>query len=688
MTREPGQLNEQQQTRLRITCQYIDKLLGDVEDILHAATSRSPFSRYIVDINPAQTRVVEDHIRRLRSQLVRTLAWQHMQPLPPDIPATRAAMTHLAFVDIAIEELTPRYMRGYGAVPEDAVNQLNGVVHELRALVTGMERYFNQELNRDLEQRLERLEKTGLDVVLLRLLEQIATRNGLVEFRLRIDALASRLEDNAFEVALFGRVSSGKSSLLNALLGTDVLPVGVNPITAVPTKLRYGKFLRAAVAYGDGRNLFVPVEELARLITEQGNPGNLQNIVRAMVEVPSPRLQQGVLLVDTPGLGSLAKRGAAETLAYLPSCDLALLLIDAGASLNEEDIGTLRLLYEAGIPALILLSKSDLLAQEDLHRAISYIEETITRELGVATTVHPVSAMRTESVPLDQFFERQLLPRFAQARSLREASIARKIGTMREAIIAALDSNLHREMRVGPHARAGTADLESVLRVVTGEVGEQRMALDHVFRSLGDTLNIVLETVTKEAVAWVRNTSDSQVPSLQLSEWIHEAVGELIQPSMQRLRHVGQRAVNQLQKVAGEMGRSDFPSHEDFAAILRDMPRFELATLPDSIPVGPWRVWGQRILRSRVQTRLNKSIGSHLKEELHLYGIALSQWSEQIVRKLEVLVNSYADAYRTQIHRIDGTSDAVANPVQLQADLELLKNWRPVSAADRFDVHA
>jgi GTP-binding protein EngB required for normal cell division len=573
-------------------------------------------------------------------------------------------------------------------VPEDAVNELNGVVHELRALVTSTEHYLNQELNRNLEQRLERLEKTGFDVVLLRLLEQIATRNGLVEFRLRIDALAYRLEEDTFEVALFGRVSSGKSSLLNALLGTDALPVGVNPITAVPTKLRYGKTLKAAVGYGDGRSALIPIEELARLVSEQGNPGNLHNIVRAIVEVPSPRLQQGILLVDTPGLGSLAKRGAAETLAYLPSCDLALLLIDAGATLNEEDIGTLRLLYEAGIPALIVLSKSDLLANGDLHRAISYIEEHIKHELGITTTVHPVSALSSYSVLLDQFFERQLLPRFEKARELREASIARKIGAMREAIMAALDSNLHREMRGGPPPRVETSDLESVLRVVTGEVGEQRTALDHAFRTLGETPNAVLETVTKQAVAWVRNRSESQVPALRLSEWIHEAVGGVIQPSMERLRSVGQRAISQLQKIAAEMGRSDIPSHEDFEAILRDMPRFELATLPDSIPVRHWKFWGQSVLRSRIGAGLRESIGSHLKEELHLYGMALSQWSDQIVRKLEMLVNSYADAYRMQIHRMNGTSDAAANPVQLQADLELVKNWRSASAPDLTDAHA
>ena len=216
-------------------------------------------------------------------------------------------------------------MRGFGTVPDDAVSELNGVVHQLRALVTGMERYL-QEMNQDLDARLLQLERTGFDVVLLRLMEQIATRNGLVEFRLSIDNLVSRLEEDTFEVALFGRVSSGKSSLLNALLGTAVLPVGVNPITAIPTKLRYGNAPRVAVAYADGRKAQVSIQELSSLVTEQGNPGNSKNIVRAIVEVPSPRLQEGIMLVDTPGLGSLAKRGGAETLAYLPCCDLALLL--------------------------------------------------------------------------------------------------------------------------------------------------------------------------------------------------------------------------------------------------------------------------------------------------------------------------------------------------------------------------
>jgi hypothetical protein len=111
--REPGALNEVQQRRLSITCKYIDKPLCDIEQALHSAASPSPFPRYLVDITPALSRVIEDHIRALDGQ--------HLKPDPPEIPVTRSVTVDLTFIDIAIEELKPGYMRGCGAVHEDAV---------------------------------------------------------------------------------------------------------------------------------------------------------------------------------------------------------------------------------------------------------------------------------------------------------------------------------------------------------------------------------------------------------------------------------------------------------------------------------------------------------------------------------------------------------------------------------------
>jgi GTP-binding protein EngB required for normal cell division len=650
-------------------------MLSEIEQALHSTASHSPFPRYVVDIAPAQTRVIEDHIGRLRSQLLRALDWQHMKPEPPEIPVTRSVLTDLAFVDIAIEELRPSYMSGCGAVPDDAIGELNGVVHELRTLVGSMERYLRQDLRTNLESRLRRLGETGSDVGLLRLIEELVARNGMVEFRPRIDSLASRLEDNNLEAALFGRVSSGKSSLLNALLNTSVLPVGVLPITAVPTRLQYGTTLHAVVTFGSGRSETVTVEELGNLVSEQGNPGNSRNVARAIVQVPSPRLKQGIVLVDTPGLGSLAKRGSAETLAYLPSCDIAMLLIDAGATLNEEDIGTLRLLCEAAIPAIVLLSKSDLLADGDIQRITSYIHQQLQQELGLEVSVHPVSSLPEQSGLLDDFFDHELLPRFNEARSLRASSAARKIGALREAVTAAFETALDHKNRCGRGLPADAQDLEGRLRLVTGEVGEQRTVLDHAFFALGETPETILNQTAESALSWIEANSTSRVTAAQLSDWLYAAVRESVARVLETARSAAKRAIDTLQAVAREMSRSDMPQQDELEGLLRDVPRFELQASPHDVNLTVWMLLGTSVARARIRSNLRESIGAELKQALHLYGSSLSQWSNHFVSRLVLLINSHAEAYRVQLHRIAGNSTDHIDMSQLEHDLTTLRTW-------------
>jgi GTP-binding protein EngB required for normal cell division len=650
-------------------------MLSEIEQALHSTASHSPFPRYVVDIAPAQTRVIEDHIGRLRSQLLRALDWQHMKPEPPEIPVTRSVLTDLAFVDIAIEELRPSYMSGCGAVPDDAIGELNGVVHELRTLVGSMERYLRQDLRTNLESRLRRLGETGSDVGLLRLIEELVARNGMVEFRPRIDSLASRLEDNNLEAALFGRVSSGKSSLLNALLNTSVLPVGVLPITAVPTRLQYGTTLHAVVTFGSGRSETVTVEELGNLVSEQGNPGNSRNVARAIVQVPSPRLKQGIVLVDTPGLGSLAKRGSAETLAYLPSCDIAMLLIDAGATLNEEDIGTLRLLCEAAIPAIVLLSKSDLLADGDIQRITSYIHQQLQQELGLEVSVHPVSSLPEQSGLLDDFFDHELLPRFNEARSLRASSAARKIGALREAVTAAFETALDHKNRCGRGLPSDAQDLEGRLRLVTGEVGEQRTVLDHAFFALGETPETILNQTAESALSWIEANSTSRVTAAQLSDWLYAAVRESVARVLETARSAAKRAIDTLQAVAREMSRSDMPQQDELEGLLRDVPRFELQASPHDVNLTVWMLLGTSVARARIRSNLRESIGAELKQALHLYGSSLSQWSNHFVSRLVLLINSHAEAYRVQLHRIAGNSTDHIDMSQLEHDLTTLRTW-------------
>ena len=134
-------LNPSQRQHLLITCKYIDKLLGDVEQTLDAAASKSVFPNYVDDIAPVHRKAIEDYIARIRGQLLQVLAGQSLAPEKPGISAAHSTHVNLTFVGIAIAELAPHYMRGYGPVSEQGAADLKGIVAELQSAVNEMLRY-------------------------------------------------------------------------------------------------------------------------------------------------------------------------------------------------------------------------------------------------------------------------------------------------------------------------------------------------------------------------------------------------------------------------------------------------------------------------------------------------------------------------------------------------------------------
>lgn len=241
--------------------------------------------------------------------------------------------------------------------------------------------------------------------------------------------------------------------------------------------------------------------------------------------------------------------------------------------------------------------------------------------------------------------------------------------------MAALATTLDQTKRRGQDVPTDAHDLEEQLRRVTGEVGEQRTILSHAFFELAETPERVLNDTAECTLAWMRANSKAHVTSLQLAEWLHDAVWKSVDRHIEDVRSVSQRAIFTLQTVAQEMGRTDMPAPEEVEGLLRDMPRFELASLPQAINMSHWMFLGTGVVRSRIRKTLRESIGALVKQELHLYGDALSRWSNQFVSKIVLLVSSYADAYRVQLQRLSGTSNGNVDAPQLEQDLALLRNW-------------
>ena len=108
---------------------------------------------------------------------------------------------------------------------------------------------------------------------LLRLAE-LAQHPGAEPVAEEARALAARIAEGRFYVACVGQFKRGKSTLLNALVGHEVVPTGYVPVTAVPTVIRFGEKLHARVRMRDGSWRDVPMAELKEYVTEEFNPEN------------------------------------------------------------------------------------------------------------------------------------------------------------------------------------------------------------------------------------------------------------------------------------------------------------------------------------------------------------------------------------------------------------------------------
>jgi GTP-binding protein EngB required for normal cell division len=357
----------------------IHKRMEELEALIVQGESSSPFSQHVRDLSPAECRVIQDHFTRIRLAMRAHLDELGI-PLEVRKSSVRWALqTNMMQVQITVDDMGPRQLEGYGTLGPEGQAVVAKIQDDLTRLLDRVRSYIGQGLGRDLPNRLAHLDASRTSVDTLILLERIVTRWRLVEYRPTLEMIVSRLEKPCFEIAVFGRVSSGKSSLLNHIAGTDVLPVGVTPVTAVPTRLEHGQKSNVTVSFAEVPPRHIKTDELWEYASEEGNPGNRRHVTGIVVQLPSSRLRSGVMLVDTPGLGSLATSGAAEAMAYLPRCDLGIVLIDAASTLNQDDLALLRTLYESGAPAMVLLSKADLLSATDRERMAAYVKGQLQR---------------------------------------------------------------------------------------------------------------------------------------------------------------------------------------------------------------------------------------------------------------------------------------------------------------------
>jgi GTP-binding protein EngB required for normal cell division len=264
----------------------------------------------------------------------------------------------------------------------------------------------------------------------LELANQLTERYEITSLTGPLSMASAAMAQDEISVAVFGRFKAGKSSFLNDFVGRAVLPVGVVPVTAVVTEIRYGSREHARVQLRGGRTIEVRVDEIGSYIAERENPENAKGVDLITVELPELRRFRGLEFVDTPGLESALSHNTDASMNWLPNVGLALVAVSVDPPLAQRDIDLLRSLYNYTPKVGILLTKADLLSPNDLAEVVEFVQVQLGRNFAAAPRVFPYSTK-----PGFEHFRRSLedaliagtLRRFADER---QSILERKIDTV------------------------------------------------------------------------------------------------------------------------------------------------------------------------------------------------------------------------------------------------------------------
>lgn len=183
------------------------------------------------------------------------------------------------------------------------------------------------------------------------------------EFENKLKSVREGLE-NLFSIVFIGEFSTGKSTIINALLGNSILPTGITPTTDRITILRYG--------------------DVKEEYEEDGNH---------YISIPEERLK-GIFIVDTPGTNVTLEQHEQITHRFIPKADIVFFVIGAERAVTWSEVKLIRFIKEEWLKNVVfLLNKIDIVGDaEELKNLIIYSSKELERIFNIKPFLIPISA--------------------------------------------------------------------------------------------------------------------------------------------------------------------------------------------------------------------------------------------------------------------------------------------------------
>lgn len=364
------------------------------------------------------------------------------------------------------------------------------------------------------------------------------------------EELKEKIENNVFNLVVLGQFKRGKTTLINSLLGAEILPTAIVPLTSIATILKYGQTLNIKVYFNDGRVTEIEPASLTLYVTEKGNPRNEKDVQEVVITYPSSYLKDGVRLIDTPGVGSVYEHNTDVAYQYLPKSDAALFLLSVDQPVSKAELDFLKDVKEYSHRIFFLQNKADYVGSEDLEESISFSKKIIEECMGSEVKIFPLSAklaLEGKLSGIKELLEKSFLPEFEH---ILNTFLMKEKG---DVLLISVTNNL---LRLLSQARLGLElemkslvtpleELKEKIKIFENKKNEVLVEKDNFYLLLDNEIKKIINNVLEEDSKTFR-----QELFLKVSEGFERSYGERSGMSLKELRnHLEEQAITEVKQA-------------------------------------------------------------------------------------------------------------------------------------------
>lgn len=214
----------------------------------------------------------------------------------------------------------------------------------------------------------------------------------------RLQRALDSIADPSVNVVVVGEFKQGKSSLINALLNAKVCAVDDDIATAVPTVVRHGAEQKAwaltrpidSPIDTEPTKKAIPFTEVPAFETELGAPHHEVTVTGVEITIPRRLLDDGLVLIDTPGVGGLGSAHSTAALGALSVANAVIFVSDASQEYTRAEIDFLHQALELCSHVICVMTKIDFYPD---WRRVQEINQGHLQRTGFNVPILPVSSM-------------------------------------------------------------------------------------------------------------------------------------------------------------------------------------------------------------------------------------------------------------------------------------------------------